>query len=161
MKTIPLTQGKFAIVDDDDYPELSRSKWYASYSKTGGWVVRREVRGRQVKMSRILLRAPVGVQVDHANRDPFDNRRFNLRRCTPSQNSCNRRVRSDNPIGFKGIRWARRGFKHFRADITARPGVRIYLGRFLTLTEAVRAYNKAAIRYHGEFACLNQTENGG
>ena len=28
MKEIPLTQGKFTIVDDDDYEELSKYKWY-------------------------------------------------------------------------------------------------------------------------------------
>ena len=93
---------------------------------------------------------PKGVQIDHANGNPFDNRLCNLRLATPSQNGMNRSRRSDNTSGYKGVTkhgnaWAARVAHH---------GGRKHLGLFNCPTSAYLAYCKVARELHGEFALL-------
>ena len=49
------------------------------------------------------MNASKGVQVDHINGDPLDNRKENLRICMHSENCRNRKVRSDSRSGYKGV----------------------------------------------------------
>lgn len=93
---------------------------------------------------------PEGIQIDHADRNPFNNRRINLRRATMTQNRHNSRMTSRNTSGLKGVTFD----KHrslWVAEIRAF-GKRHRLGRFHTKGLAAVARAKAAIRYHGEFA---------
>ena len=99
-----------------------------------------------------IIGAVFGVEVDHENHDTLDNRRINLRFATKSQQAANRRLRSDNRSGVKGVRW-NKGTQSWRATITAE-GKQISLGCYPNITDAKNAYNEAAKRYHGEFACL-------
>lgn len=145
---IPLSQGRHAIVDRDIYPFLSQHKW--SYSASGGGYAVRVVLRKTILMHRFILQAPKGVQVDHINGDPLDNRRCNLRLATAQQNRRNMAPRSGKSK-YKGVctfesRW--------RASITVDYKT-IHLGLFPTEIQAARAYNEAAIRYFGEFARLN------
>lgn len=97
------------------------------------------------------LEKGVPIQVDHINGNPLDNRRENLRLCTPIQNSYNLRASSRNRTGFKGVH-------HHTGRFVAAIKVnkkKIYLGRFKTPEEAARVYNAAALKYHGEFARFN------
>ena len=105
MKRIPLTQGKFALVDDEDFEALSQFKWRAKHcpdgrrpEKSSKWYAcRTEIRKRgpkagkkkEVYMHRFLMDAPRGKVVDHLNGDGLDNRRANLRICTQKENLAN------------------------------------------------------------------------
>ena len=94
-KQIPLTQGKFTIVDDEDFDLLiSIGKWRAN--KTGNtFYAKRSVWDKETKkkttllIHRIILRAKEGICIDHINHDGLDNRKVNLRICSISENAMN------------------------------------------------------------------------
>lgn len=147
-REIPLTQGYVAVVDDEDYPELSRYNWWIVRSKKHVYAARHEGR-KTVLMHRQIMSAPDGVDIDHANHGALDNRRCNLREATRSQNMGNAVRVVKRTSEFKGVDY--RASRHrFRARIQ-----RTFLGHFKTAVEAARAYNEAAIKVYGEFACLN------
>lgn len=109
------------------------------------------------------MKPPADKMVDHIDGNGLNNLRSNLRFATMSQNIANSKVRKDNTTGYKGVSWFV-GSKHpngvwkSKPSWTARIGIngkRITVGYFATKEEAARAYNKAAIKYHGEFAKLN------
>lgn len=108
MKEIPLTKGKIALVDDTDYDWLIQWKWHAWTAKGKWFAISQEKEGHKMKMHRLIMNAPDGLQVDHRNHNGLDNRRENLRICTNTENSRNRRIRRDNTTGFKGVHWLRR-----------------------------------------------------
>lgn len=92
------------------------------------------------------------AQSDHINQDKLDNRRYNLRPATFSQNGCNQGVQKNNTSGYKGVFWNQgKWMTQIKVD-----GKVIYLGYYDDPKEAARAYNKAALKYHGEFAVLNE-----
>ncbi len=104
--TIPLTQGYFAIVDADDYERLSQYKWHVKVSSYGCYAYRTENRKR-IAMHREILNAPPGMHCDHINHNGLDNRKANLRLCTPQQNSFNQKPRSNCTSRYKGVCWNR------------------------------------------------------
>ena len=147
---IPLTQGKFALVDEADAGSLSSVRWQA-HLRRNHWYAWRHAG----QMHRLLLGVPRGARevVDHINGDTLDNRRANLRICSISQNLFNRGPTRLNSSGLKGI-WLCRQTNRWAARIQAGTK-RIWLGRFDTATEAANAYDAAAARFHGEFASVN------
>lgn len=150
MKTMPLSQGKIALVDDSDVAFLSQTKWCVSNRYAAGWW-----KGRMEYMHRVLL--PEADEVDHVDGDPLNNQRYNLRSVTHGQNMHN--FRKPTAYGgralssrFKGVCWARTGWQ---AQIAFQKK-HIYIGKFASETDAARAYNEAALRYFGEYARLNE-----
>ena len=89
-------------------------------------------------------------QVDHKDGDGLNNRWLNIRECNQSQNMCNRRVQKNNHLGVKGVNYCEKT-KKYRALIT-KNGKRIYLGYHDTLEVAAYTHQKAAKKYHREFA---------
>lgn len=159
MKKIPLTKGLVALVDDEDFEFLSSHAWFAALNGHGGYYAARNAktdRGwRLLRMHRVLLCAQSGECVDHINGDGLDNRRHNLRLATKAQNSANMRNTKGGTSRFKGVS-ANHGGK-WRAQIRV-PGRKIWLGLHETEMRAAMAYDEAAKRLHGEFACLNFPE---
>jgi hypothetical protein len=161
MKTIPLTQGMVALVDDEDYADLAQFKWYARKSpKDHTYYAARNVKqaGRQIteRMHRRILNAQVGQIVDHENHNGLDCQRHNIRICTQRQNNGNRRRNIHSSSRFKGVTWYGR-YKKWRAQIQNN-GKEIHLGYFDDEEQAAHAYDKKAIELFGEFACLNFPE---
>jgi hypothetical protein len=152
VKLIPLTQGKFSIVDDLDFDLLSKFKWHidnAGYAKR--WVYQKTVNGKRLSMCelmhRAIMSAPIGMDIDHVNGNRLDNRRSNLRICSRPQNSMNRGSNKNNTTGYKCV-WPARG--RFKTCVTVNKR-RIYLGSFGTAAEAHAAYESAAKQQHGSF----------
>jgi hypothetical protein len=155
MKEIELTQGRVARVDDVDFHKLAGFRWHL-HNK--GYAARGVKAGEQTSshlslMHREITNAPKGWQVDHINGDRLDNRRENLRLATRSQNQANS-LNPRNSSGFRGVsprngRWVAQT-KHL--------GRYYSLGTFDNPEDAARAYDKAAVRLHGQFARLNFPE---
>ena len=110
-----------------------------------------------VRMHREIMNAPAGLLVDHKNRNPLDNRRANLRLATHSQNMQNRgKFRSNATSQFIGVCLVKKTGK-WKAQIKHQKKY-IFLGEFDSEIDAAKAYDAAAIKYHGEFARLNFQE---
>lgn len=154
-KSIPLTQGKFALVDNEDFEKVNKYKWCF---QTRGYAYRHAPaefysRGCVLYMHRIIMNAPDGIEVDHINGDKLDNRRENLRFANRSQNSRNTPKRKNGTSGFKGVTFVKRLSK-WKAQIEIDNRGK-YLGVFLDKEDAARAYDEVAKMYFGEFAKLN------
>lgn len=158
-KEIQLTQGRVTLVDDEDYEQLNKHKWCAVHVADNHYYASRTEhlsdRKQTVYMHQAImgmLSKGSGIHIDHINGDGLDNRRDNLRVCTHSQNLRNSGPR--NPIsGHKGVYPTGKSGK-WKAAITEN-GKYQHLGVFLTLEAAARAYNKATLKYHSEFAYQN------
>jgi hypothetical protein len=158
-RKIPLTQGKFAIVDPDDYPRLAKYKWHLARSPTGSYAVRwhrlQNSKHRQrIWMHRQIIHLPQSMVCDHINRNSLDNRKQNLRPATVSQNLCNRPKRKAKTCSkYKGLEWDKIQRK-WKARIQFN-NRKIYLGSFNSEIAAAKAYDSAAKKYHGDFATPN------
>ena len=159
MKRIPLTQGKFATVDDEDYDYLMQWKWSASQNH-GNWYATRQVRRKKncqdtVFMHRDLLglKRGDGLSVDHKDTNGLNNVKTNLRLCSNQQNQWNRRPYTEKSSIYKGVSWFRQS-KKWKAQIRYDYGL-LYLGLFDDQIDAARAYDKKAKELFGEFARPN------
>ncbi len=161
MKTIPLTQGKVALVDDEDFDRLNCFKWhfFTKNKRTQkGYARRRVYPGRRedayfLRMHRFIMEAPKGLQVDHRDCDGLNNQKSNLRAATHPQNCYNKEIGPRNTSGYKGVVWDKQ-HKKWRAQIKFQ---RKYycLGLFQKAEDAARAYDAKAIELFGEFAHTN------
>lgn len=153
MKTIQLTKGKFAIVDDDDYDWIMKWKWYVNSNGYAVRAIRNASTHKDIRMHREIANTPEGMDTDHINGNKLDNRKCNLRICTRSENHRNRCKLQGTASRYKGVTWNDRLKKwQTRIDI---PGKQIYLGYYNNEISAALAYNEAAKRIFGEFAKLN------
>lgn len=152
MKTIPLTRGRVAIVDDEDFDALNMFKWHIIKDSCNLYAVRHdaEKHARLIMMHRAVMATPVGYQTDHRNGDGLDNRKDNLRVCSCSQNQHNSRLRRDNSSGYKGVGWHKH-LKKWGARIGVN-GKSHHLGYFESPQLAAEAYNARALAVFGEFA---------
>src|ERR1035437_8744995 len=143
MKTIPLTQGQVALVDDLDFAGLSAHKWFAWRGKAGTFYAVRQKRTprgqRLLRMHRVLL--PGVPRVDHWNRNTLDNQRRNLRPATSSQNMANSGRYKSNTSGYKGVSW-HNGHARWHAEVVLAQR-HYHLGYFDDLITAARAYDAA------------------
>lgn len=101
MKEINLTQDQVALVDDEDWEELSKYKWYARWDKKlKSFYAIRNIRLNGKKTSLMIHRQIMKLckgdkrQVDHVNHNTLDNRKCNLRIVTNRQNLWNRKNQS-------------------------------------------------------------------
>jgi hypothetical protein len=147
-KSIPLTHGKFALIDDEDFEKLNQYKWRFH----GGYAVTK-ISGVTTYMQWVVFGRKQGFQVDHISRDTLDNRKSNLRHATKAQNGINRGANKNNTSGFKGVSWNKS--KNKWDSQIAISGKHVLIGRFTKPEEAARAYDEAALKYFGEFAYLN------
>ena len=158
-KKIPLTQGMFALVDDEDFKELSKHKWHIRKKKYTFYArARIEIDGNRklVYMHRIIMDAPKDRQIDHKNGDGLDNQRSNLRFCTNGQNQHNRR-KGKGTSKYKGVHWLKDN-KRWRASIGFNKKL-INLGCYDNETDAAKAYDRKALELFGEFARTNFKES--
>jgi len=155
IKFIELTQGQYAIVDEDMFEELNKRTWgahsqgYALTSLSGGG-------GRKVFMHRIIMRCKHEERIDHINGDVTDNRVCNLRICNHQENAQNRKIGKNNTSGYKGVSWCKKQ-KGWRARLYPKSGS-VFAGIYNDKVSAAKAYDAAAKKLFGKFAKLNFPE---
>lgn len=149
-KSIPLTQGKFALVDDEDFEWLNQWKWFVIKDHNVFYAVRTQ---NHIKMHNVIMKPSDGFIVDHKDGDGLNNSKINLRICTTSQNQMNKRKPSNNTSGYKGVHFHKPS-KKYLARICLN-NKRIVIGFFKEPQDAARAYDQAAVKYFGEFAKTN------
>lgn len=155
MNHIELSRGYVSLIDESDYPELSKTKW--SYNGCG-YAVRAiwnpiKKKSRFILLHRQIMNPVKGQDVDHINGNKLDNRRSNLRLCSRSQNKANVGLKKTNTSGFKGVSYFK-GTSRWRARIKVNYKAK-HLGFFLDKESAAKAYDAAAILHFGEFAQTN------
>ncbi len=156
MKKIPLTQGKYALVDDEDYDYLNQWKWYAAKGNSTYYAFRgtKTKKGqRTVRMHRVIMNTSKRQEVDHIDHNGLNNQRSNLRNCTFKQNQANKIKKKNCYSKYKGVYWFNKVKKW--ASYIRINGVLKYLGTFSSEIEAAKTYNNEAKKTQGEFACLN------
>jgi hypothetical protein len=159
MKTIPLTQGYHAFVDDEDYVWLSCSLWYAHVKRSRknpvAYAVRKE-KGRTLSMAvEIAKHAGIwvhGLEIDHADGNRLNNQRCNLRAVTGSQNQANQLPRAGTSR-YKGVSWDRtRGLWNAHIGYQKQ---KLHIGAFEFEEGAAMAYDAKALQLFGQYARLN------
>lgn len=132
------------LIDLEDVDSVSQYKWCNS----GGHVL---CRTEHIWLHRLVLGITDSTLiVDHINRNGFDNRKQNLRLCTPQQNCMNKSIQNNNTSGTPGVSW-RKDRKKWRAFITIN-GKQIPLGNYIEKDDAIAARKAAEEKYFGEFA---------
>lgn len=160
MKKIKLTRGREALVDDEDFERLSSFNWQC----TEHGYARRRVSNKVFSyMHREVMSAKSSETIDHRNSDKLDNRKENLRFCTPGQNAKNSNrkpgatglcgVYINNPLGKTGNGVKNKFVARIRVDMK-----NVWLGRYATAEEAHRVYVDACKKYHGSFSRYSRLE---
>jgi len=177
MKTIPLTRGKFALINDEDVEIVSNYKWHAHYDGYN-WYAKTNIKGINGKQSMMAMHRLLmgcikgdGKIIDHKDGNGLNNQRCNIRFATPSQNVANKEKTrgSSKYLGVYFSRVIRREFRKRTNDYRAWVstcwiaqirvnGKIIHLGRHKEEKSAALAYNEAAKIHHKEFARLNIIE---
>lgn len=135
------------LLDAEDVPRVSALKW--AIIGTNGYVV---CASRRLLLHRFIMNAPPGTQVDHINHDKLDNRKANLRLCTPSQNQFNRRRYGKRRKVYglpKGIYHYPGTNKPWRAHFTVNGKTTVK--RFATMEDAMAWRLEQERICHGEF----------
>jgi hypothetical protein len=159
MKQIELTQGKVALVDDEDFEWLNKWKWCSQNSGRKTYAMRSVYIGKKhftVRMHREITKANKGQEVDHKDHNGLNNQRNNLRICSHRENMFNERARQNTTSKYKGVYYEKLIGK-WRPQINILGKV-IHLGSFESEVQAATVYDLAAKKHFGEFACLNFPE---
>lgn len=150
---IPLGEGAkygYALIDSE-LAYLSEAKW--TLGKRGY-----PVTSNGVTLHHTIMGKPEkGMVVDHINRNRLDCRKSNLRFVSYKENAQNISTQKNNTSGYRGV-WFRKDTKKWVANIKV-DYKKISLGNYIDIEEAARAYNKAAIKYFGKNAVLNEVGN--
>lgn len=161
---IYLSQGQFCCVDFDAPAEVFSCKWYAKTRRggTGFYAVRQAASGVNRQTTVTMHKVIAGALgrwnlVDHKSRHSLDNRLCNLRPCSTKQNLMNSGSRGGSSK-FKCVHWNKQRSK-WQVRLVV-DGKKRHVGYFADETEAARAYDAAALKYFGEFACLNFPTDG-
>ena len=160
MKQIPLTQGKFTLVDDEDFEWVNQWKWCAHTTDKNVFYAIRAIKSFDGKYIKLFLHRELldlikgdGKKVDHINHNGLDNRKCNIRVCTQLQNTYNRRPNKNCSSKFKGVSW-HKGCNKWQSRIRIKGTIK-HLGTFVKEIDAAIEYDSAAIKYFGEFSHIN------
>jgi len=146
--TIPLSKGRVAIIDPEDYDSLSQWKWYYSH----GYAIRHPsmvggIRKGKIMMHRVIAKTPNGVYTDHINGNGLDNRKSNLRFVSHAQNMWNSKLERNTSTGIKNVSVFNGGYQ-VRVQ---KDGKRYFAGFFKDISEAVSRANTFRKEYYGEY----------
>ncbi len=148
MKQIPLSKGQYALIDDNDYPLLVNYSWHYN---TKGYAYYSKSMTEKVSMTSMIMNPPKGYEVDHIDRNPLNNQRYNLRIVTHQQNCHNRSKPKRGNSPYVGVEFQDGNWSAF---LTIN-GKYTYLGQFPTASIAALARDMWEVYYHGKYAYTN------
>jgi len=155
-KRLKLTQGKYAIVDADDYARLAQFHWCA-FCENHKWRVARiaicEGKRRTIYLHRVILNAAQNAQMIHVNHNALDFRKSNLQIASISLQLQRGRIRKNKSSHFKGVSLNKK-LQKWDARIK-KQGKQFCLGLFDSEFDAAKAYDAKAVELYGELACKN------
>lgn len=169
-KQIKLTQGKFAIVDDEDYPYLNRFRWYASeYKGTERAQLRirslnntnktsKALKKCTIYIEQFLLTARNGYVYIHLNKNGLDVRKENLILSTIPHAYQRGKKRKNTTSKYKGVYFNKRKSEKKWCAQVSKDKKHYLVGYFYTEDEAGEAYNEKARELYGEIAFQNKIE---
>jgi hypothetical protein len=154
--------GQYDSLIDDIDADLAKSNWNISTRRNKYGVLfyadrnvnKKEYYSGKILLHRVILERKLGRKldrreyVDHIDGDGLNNTRDNIRLATPSQNSINKRMQSNNTSGVRGVCWNGR---KWQAEIKVKGQKKLYLGQFDTIEEAAAVYQKRAVKLFGEY----------
>ena len=164
--SIPLSQGKVAIIDEEDAERVLTHKWSAARADQvrENWYAHRQewVGGvrRTVYLHRFIMGEPLGMLIDHEDGDGLNCRKGNLRLATRADNNRNQHRRTKNTSGFKGVSFCSRSRTSSWEAYIHVSGKKKRIGHFRSAEEAAHAYDNEARQLFGPFARLNFPELG-
>jgi hypothetical protein len=144
--------GREFYFDMDDYDKIKDYCWYEYIDKRNQYSIPRansidEFGNRiTIKMHHIIT----GKYYDHINRNTFNNRKYNLRKASFSENSRNKSIQKNNSSGFVGVSFDNKSNK-WRAYIII-DDIRKHLGFYENKEDAIKIRLEAEEKYFGEFA---------
>lgn len=135
-----------ALIDLDDIDLIKEYRWCMTTEK----YVSSTINGvRDRRIHNLIMNPAEGFLVDHINHNPLDNRKCNLRICTPENNARNLLLAKNNTSGFTGVELTK--YNTWRVSISVNKKT-IHIGTYKTKEEAIEARKQAEIDYYGEFA---------
>lgn len=155
---IPLTKGRFAIVDDDDAERVAVGKWSALETPSGNCYAVRYDGDTFTYLHRFIMNTPDGMEVDHINHDGLDCRKANMRNVTGQQNKWNMPLLSTNSSGYRGVHWSA-AVEKWKAVISDNKR-QVTLGYFDDPADAARVYDERLREIAGEYGSYNFPREG-
>lgn len=140
-------RGEVCLVSEEDYEKVKKYRWFID---SNGYPASR-IEGKITRMHRFIMEPKKGLVTDHINRLKFDNRRENLRYCTPQENGRNKTGKRNSISGYRGV--SPNG-NYWRAYISTNKK-QIHLGTYRTKEEAAMVYDKKAREMFGKFSVTN------
>ncbi len=165
MKLIPLKHGKFAMVDDENFDELNKYKWYCSkrtkranteYAVRGVWLGKDKSMGKELMHRKILSITDRKIHADHIDHNGLNNQKSNLRTCTATENLRNKLSVKNGSSKYKGVYHHKKRNYWVSAIVVNKKSIQKI---FQTELEAALHYNIMALKYFKEFANLNIITN--
>jgi len=155
-KKIPLTQGKFALVDAEDYERLMKYNWQTMYDD-GRWRACRPS-NKTIYMAHEIMGSPRGAELMYKNHDGLDCRKANLQIASHSEVIQHKRLSKNKTSKYKGVSWYKQG--KWRSQIN-KDGKIYFLGYFDDEEDAAQRYDEKALELYGDTAYLNFSDNNG
>lgn len=177
VKEITCSGGEVILVDDEDYPVMSRHPWHFTTNGEGNrsYAVTRLNTAQSKSMKTVFMHNMIlgfCFNVDHADNNPKNNTKDNLRPATWQENQWNKgkqKTKNGLPCSskYKGVmyrplkgrdRWLAQ-IKHVEHGEPKHTGKMIKLGYFYDEDDAARTYNAKVLELRGEWAWVNPVPN--
>ncbi len=161
MIRIALTQGQSAIIDDEDYERILRSRWYARYSKfTKSFHAVRTgnksdgaMRNKTIMMAREVMRTQAGETCKHVSSDTMDNRKANLVNYVKGEGFGTKCEKIESLYIGVELKESKKG-NVWKAFIDTKDSKK-HLGEFVSEIDAALRRDEAMFKLYGSFAPLN------